>query len=38
MVQEDHDAKPHFAAVKAFTDGAFVKFFYDLYSEFYQAQ
>ena len=35
MVQEDYDATPHFAAVKAFTDGAFDKLFYDFYIEFY---
>ena len=31
MVQEDHDATPHFAAVKAFTDGALAKPFYHFY-------
>ena len=27
MVQEDHDATPHFAVVKAFTDGVFAESF-----------
>ena len=35
MVQEDHDATPHFAAVKAFTDGALAKSFYHFYLELY---